>query len=583
MRIGAARLVLSDQAGTAMHKAVSKMQAAALVSMVKTAVLTDDEKADVSSLIVALSWFCPEDCSAVVDAMVAKGSAGEAAGKKRRGLQDYTAFLGYGHADFWKLMANPSVPPASKLTSLCQWLLKLGLRLPSEHTIKLVTSFWMMQVHSAESLATLTVEQKIVYLRHVKVTFDNLRKQAGDPHSWIDRLPTEPLEMCQSHPTMFNAAFGEKSLPIVSPVDLSAVVAIDQSYGCRGGARKNQPLPCTSKSTDAGLSACASAPGGPGVVLQMSPRRHHESSLERVASQMMLQMQHMAASQQRVFEIFLNSSGQPNRLRSLASIVDGDFLEDRMRPGLPALPPPPLATVEEVTSPTFASRSPAAPVTPAREPGRSSAIAAATEARDGAPPEEDDVLEKMLDAMSARKRDKVAAAKIVAKAKPHSEAPGGGSSIVAASAGKPTKAASAKAKDKAAAEPLVALATPPMKRKAKAPATMDAGVPMAETPPSKPEAKVVAAMPAKKSTTAKAKSAAPKAKPRAKEIASDAKAKATASVAQLRGKAKVEAKAVAVGGDCVLGCAKRRFSWRGCGQCRAPDWTGFRWNPFVEE
>ena len=317
------------------------------------------------------------------------------------------------------------------------------------------------------------------------------------------------------------------------------------------------------------------------MVLQMSPRRHHESSLERVASQMMLQMQQMAASQQRMFEMFLGTSGQPNRLRSLASIVDGDFLEDRMRPGLPALPPPPQATVEEVTSPTLASRSPAAAVMPACEPERSSAIAAATEAREGA--ETDDVLEKMLDAMSARKRDKVAAAKIAAKAKPHSEAAGGGSSIVAASAGKPTKAASAKAKAKAAAEPLVALATPPKKRNAEAPATVDAGAPIAETPPSKPKAKVVAAMPAKKTTKANVKSAAPKAKPRAKEIASDARAKATASVSQLRGKAKMEAKAVAVGGDSVLGCAKCRYAWRGCGQCREPEWAGFRWNPFAEE
>lgn len=42
-------------------------------------------------------------------------------------------------------------------------------------------------------------------------------------------------------------------------------------------------------------------------------------------------------------------------------------------------------------------------------------------------------------------------------------------------------------------------------------------------------------------------------------------------------KAKAKAKA-SVASDLVLGCAKCRWSKRGCGQCRSPSFTGIRWN-----
>ena len=60
------------------------------------------------------------------------------------------------------------------------------------------------------------------------------------------------------------------------------------------------------------------------------------------------------------------------------------------------------------------------------------------------------------------------------------------------------------------------------------------------------------------------------------------KAKAMASVARFSGKEKTAARAVAVEGAVVLGCAKCRFFWQGCGQCRSPAFKGFRWNAFVK-
>ena len=195
----------------------------------------------------------------------------------------------------------------------------------------------MVQAHSAESLSARSSAQKMVYLHHVKKTFDNLRKQAGDPVSWIERLPTEPLEMRQQFPGIFNGIFHSGLQPIVSPIDLSTVIAVDQSYGCRGGTRSKLQMP------DSGTAAAFGSNSNKDGVMQLSPRRH-ESSLERVASQMLGQMQQMASSQQRSIEMFLGT-GQPSNLRSLTSMAGSGFLEDRppqQRPMQAALEAPPL-------------------------------------------------------------------------------------------------------------------------------------------------------------------------------------------------------------------------------------------------
>ena len=589
VRVGAARLVLSDQSRTPNHKAFSSLQSAALASLVQTATLDDQEKAEAASLVAGMAWFSTEHCTRVLDSLTptAATSHGSAAKKRRRELQDFTAFLSYGHTDFWKLVSSGSVPAANKLHVICQFLLKLGLRLPTEHTCKLVTSFWMVQAHSDESLSLLSATQKVVYLNHVKKTFDGLRKQAGDPLSWIDRLPTEPLEMCQQFPGIFNSTFHSGLQPIVSPVDLSTVIAVDQSYGCRGGNRPKVQMPENGIVAASGINS-----GSKDAVLQLSPRRH-ESSIERVACQMLGQMQQMAASQQRMFEMFLGN-GQPSNLRSLNSIADKGFLEDRpqqmrgngfledrppqMRPMQHALmAPPPPGTVQEVPLAEHAAPSPLA------------GVAADSQAELETP----DDLQRMLDAMQDRKRDKALAAKAVAAEEKMAAAV-----AKVAAVPKPTtpkKATPSKAtkkKKKAAPAKLCAakketpavpaeVATPPSCKK---PATL----PIKAISPKEVSPKAEAAK-AMKEVSPKAKAASPKeVSPKAKAAKAASpkvspKAKAIASVSHLSVKEKTAAKVIAVQGTVVIGCAKCRYFWRGCSQCRSADFTGFRWNAFVKE
>jgi hypothetical protein len=404
----------------------------------------------------------------------------------------------------------------------------------------------------------------MVYLNHVKKTFDNLRKQAGDPMSWIERLPTEPLEMCQQFPGIFNGTFHSGLQPIISPIDLSTVIAVDQSYGCRGGTRSKLQMP------DSGTAAAFGINSNKDGVMQLSPRRH-ESSLERVASQMLGQMQQMASSQQRMFEMFLGT-GQPSNLRSLTTMAGSGFLEDRppqQRPTQAALPAPPLPAPGQDRQ--LMNR--AAP---------SLGVLALPDSENNPAEEEtEDDLQKMLDAMQARKRDTALAAKaaaLAAKAPAEKKVPAGGSEA-AQPVGSTSKATGTRpasqskaTKDKTAAAP-TEVPTPKLskKRAGDSPCTKEikASGPMKVPPNAK------ASSPAEVSPKARAaKATSPK------EVSP--KAKAMASVARFSGKEKTAARAVAVEGAVVLGCAKCRFFWQGCGQCRSPDFKGFRWNAFVK-
>ncbi len=60
-RVCAARLVLSDQSGTPNHKTFSALQSAALASLMQTATLDEQERAEAASLVAGLVWFSPED------------------------------------------------------------------------------------------------------------------------------------------------------------------------------------------------------------------------------------------------------------------------------------------------------------------------------------------------------------------------------------------------------------------------------------------------------------------------------------------------------------------------------------------
>ncbi len=545
-RIGAARLVLEGQSGKPTFAAVSKVQARALASMVtEAASLTDTDKADVTNLLVEIAWASSDDCNFVLSSLLETSkrpaaSLGLPVAKRRRGLQDFTAVHAYLTAEVWDQL-QADIPGCNKLHILLQASQRLGLRLPSEHTSKWLCCLWMCCSHSGEALLCMAPDQKGVYLKHVKQSFDVLRRTLVDPATWVDALPSDPVDFAKEHPALFGMVFAGARKPIVAPIDLSSVIAINQSFGCRGGSR-------LTLLGDTHASATARRP-----LLQLSPKREaagsSSASFERMAGMFVAQMQSMASTQNKMLELFLgNSSAAGGRpLRALASVQNIPFLEDRPRHTMPALPSlGPESLVEELpeTPPPVLPKSRVL----AREPLVLQAPPAAAEPSGEA---KRDMLEDMLDALADRSKDRAA----TAKAK----------KAVAAAALPPAKVAQAARKTKAEAPKATAA------RKAKA-----GPVPLAP-PPKAPAATKVKA-------PAETKAMCALGEPLATIVSASAavaKAKAMAAISTMCAKSKAAAKAASTKDGLILGCPKCRFSHLGCGQCRAESFAGVRWNPLV--
>ncbi len=498
----------------------------------------------------------------------------------RRQQQDFASFLQYGTASFWAVFNGDTTAPTSRLSLLCQHLVRLGLRCPSEPTFKAMTSVWLVATHARSDLWNLDTQAKLTFMRHVKSTFDGYRRKAAEPQAYIDVLPADATQFLRDYRQMWDSAFGE-SLPEPCPLDFSVVAAFDGSYGCRGGASSGRHATSMPEARQpfAGL---------------VGARRGDDVPMERFVSQ----MHDMQMNQHKLLEFVLkNQQGTGlqalsfglHRRPSLALSSQPQFAEelsDSSPATLLALPGPQPALARSLSSDTLAvapAYAPKAAIVAASGPdmanlaivpvpplGGSSAGSSAGAAVDS--------VSSMLDAFEARRRAKVGTAQKAAtvqikvtatpaKAKKHDLA-------------KQKAPVPAKAKTHEIAEAKVpAKAKTPVPAKAKMPAKAETPMPAKAKVPAKAETPT----PAKAKVLVHAKAMAPGKPP----VLAKAKAKAVANEpvqvtavgnadSAIAVKAKHPLAADAVPGGLVYGCSKCRFKPHGCAQCWSPLFTGRR-------
>jgi len=389
------RLAFPGMKGTPKHNPASASQAAALVHMIGEAQLTPVQKCDLTTAVMELEWADTEHMNNVVGALRIEPDQLAALAKRRRNQQDYTALMSYGTDAFWAEMTQPGVPPASKLHRLCTLALKLGMRCPTEPTIKWMTSVWLCSVHSRSELAGLDVSAKMAFLKHVKSTWHGIAKRVGPPISYVDKLPLNPLPFVRDNPRMWADACGAE-IPAEPLLDNALVTAFDQSYGCRGSSRV---VEFQSHRPQSSPLAVANVGG-----IHMSPDRRSSGGWERVAGQFISQMNAMASAQQRMLEMVLaNQGGGGVDLRALTAGSASSGVN--RRPTIALLPAP--AAVEELPP----CPAPAA----SAEAGSGLELAVPMPPPPLPPPAFDSALEEMLDSLAARKKEKAEAAKAKAK------------------------------------------------------------------------------------------------------------------------------------------------------------------------
>ena len=151
-KVGAAKLVLADAKGTDFHEAISKTQAAALAETIDKASLSPEDAATMSVAVAKMDWFDKGDCGMVLSSMQPKGGQPVA---KRRAQQDFKSILDYGTDQLWERLTDQSINKPAKLQLILQWATNLGLRLPSEPTLKLLNSVWIVLTHTADEVSSM--------------------------------------------------------------------------------------------------------------------------------------------------------------------------------------------------------------------------------------------------------------------------------------------------------------------------------------------------------------------------------------------------------------------------------------------
>jgi hypothetical protein len=583
-------LLLEEHAATpSVAKKLSELQSGAVAAMVASATLTADETSELAIIAVGVQWASEADVNRVLAAFTVQPSLPP--GKRRRSQQDYTKAHHFLTARMWEAMLDPQTPSDVKLTALLGHFVKLGLRCPSEPTIKWLTSLWLVSSTDPVELGRMGVTDKTIRLKNTKVHFNSMRQRATDPPEWVGVLPSNPVDMLRNYPLVFAAAFAGGASPAPPGVSMEMISAFDMTYSCRGGLAT---LPMS----------FGGSPGQPTPSLASSS----SSTSVDLSNMIMGFMQSMQANQHQMVQLMINPNMSPRSATSLASLEDRSY---RQQGGLMGFQP---EISRSRSTPLFEeivdSSSPAKCATPladraavSRETDlpETSTLANADEIALGfRAPSVAAGIDELFAMMQNRKEEskvkaqeaKTAKAQEAKAAKAAADLESGVSTAAASSVALKLEKANGKGKPvkkeavAAAGDVAIAAAPPVAPKPAKA---KGKGKPVKKDAVAAAGDGAIAAAPPVAPKPAKAKGKGKMVKVEAvieaAEVAGDPSSKELSEVDKLRlAKAKLNAKNGKIRklkASDGWGCAKCRWRFSGCAQCKGKTFTGFVWNPLM--
>ena len=172
-RIASARMVLGDAAVSARDSAgaVSRTQANAVVDLVRRSASLETEDAAKLTLMATSVLWAADDVKRVMAAI--DGQTKGAAHKSRSDMQDWRDIVHLLPGRLQDQLADPELDMLTKRDIIFSFLISLGLRCPTEKTMKLVSSLlWIAD--KPESTRSLTVKKKYARYLEVKEQFKRL-------------------------------------------------------------------------------------------------------------------------------------------------------------------------------------------------------------------------------------------------------------------------------------------------------------------------------------------------------------------------------------------------------------------------
>ena len=226
-RLAAASRLLAETNGTASFAAISAVQRDALLELINATTLTAVERADLSTEIVKIDWH-GEDKAVLLASLDRQSTPAQ----HRKPLQDYTAIVHYFQQEKWDFLKAEHNNSDMKLATIIQQCILLGLRCPSELTLKFICTLWIFV--SERNPFSLDPSQKHHLLKFTKTTFDRTRRStAWQPLVHIMMLPLSPQAMQIGRPSLWQRCFGDREINLTPPFDVNLVHQLNDSYSCR--------------------------------------------------------------------------------------------------------------------------------------------------------------------------------------------------------------------------------------------------------------------------------------------------------------------------------------------------------------
>ena len=405
------------------HASVSTLQRQALVDLFAKTKLEPEARCLVASQVLAMKWHA-QDASLVVNALSSVDDVAVAP-KRRRCGQSYQAIGQYLTESDWAVLLEPSSSGA-KLQVLLESSFGLGLRTPTEPSIKYLCSLWIYLDVPESQRQRMSPATKFSLFAHVKRELHRRSHGLAACTDHVVALPERPIDFRRLYPLLYEAHFRGVD-PVEPQVDLRPVLDLDASYRCRSGGVPQGASSVVPPSQVPTLQLGGSAP------LEIS-------AVERVAEMFMTKMEGLQLQQQQMLALVIgNGGGSSSAGRNPQPLPDLEGIPTPRRFDLRRLPtrsasslaielrtpaPPAAAESSQPALPTPAtpaaaeSSQPALALPPQATPAaaESPATLAAAELSE---PIKDEVVDiradgsKLLDAFLERENDKKNAGKIL--------------------------------------------------------------------------------------------------------------------------------------------------------------------------
>ena len=232
-RLGAARLALAGVEGTPRHASVSNIQKAAAMELLQDVTakrsLSGEEVAHISDLIMQATWAHGHENELLQ--ILANGAV-----PKRRKQQEFFAATTYLNQARWNRFTNPNCDLNAKADFFANFVAcDLDCINPTEPTYKHWASQILVAHFDKDTCRSLDRGSKYALMDHLKKQHKKNVKNRPAPAIYMLKLPSDPQELRNLHPQMFQGLFAEGEEPSGSRLDETLVMAMDASFQCRGG------------------------------------------------------------------------------------------------------------------------------------------------------------------------------------------------------------------------------------------------------------------------------------------------------------------------------------------------------------